>query len=265
MRDLLWYDPSTPPDEPAFDPDPVRRAQAAFRRDLPKRFWKEVTVEAVDAGGRRILLDGRPVKTPGKRELVMPRADLAEEAAAEWRAQGTYLDPASMPITRLANSVIDGVVDRRAEVAADAAKYAATDLVCYRAEGPKRLVERQTAAWDPVLDFVEDRYGARFLVGEGVIHVAQEAEALAGIATAIDGFDPWRLAGLHTVTTLTGSVLIALALAEGRLDGEAAWTVAHVDDLWSLETWGADEEAEARLAARRREYDAAVAFLCPAA
>jgi chaperone required for assembly of F1-ATPase len=260
MRDLLWYDPSTPPEEPIVEPDPVRRAQAAMRKDLPKRFWKDVAVEVV-ANGHRILLDGRPVRTPGKRELVMPRPELAEGIAAEWRAQATYLDPSTMPLTRLANSVVDGVVDRRAEVAADAAKYAATDLVCYRADAPERLVERQTAAWDPVLDWIEETLGARFLVGEGVIHVAQEAEALKAVAAAVEAFEPWSLAGLHTVTTLTGSVLIGLRLAAGRMSPDEAWTAAHVDELWSLELWGADEEAEARLAARRREFDAAVLFL----
>ena len=262
MRDLLWYDPSTPPDAPDFEPDPVRRAQAAMRKDLPKRFWTEVTVEARD-GGHRILLDGRPVRTPGKRELLMPRVDLAEAIAAEWRAQATHLDPSTMPLTRLANSVLDGVVDRRAEVADDAAKYAETDLVCYRAEAPERLVERQTATWDPLLDWIEETRGARLLVAEGIVHVAQDRDALDRLRAAIAVFDPWRLAGFHTVTTLTGSFVVALALAEGRLEPDAAWAVAHLDEAWNAELWGRDEEAEERLAFRRVEFDAAARLVRP--
>ena len=263
MRDLLWYDPSTPPDAPAFEPDPVRRAQAAMRRDLPRRFWKEVSAEPTGRGGFRILLDGRPVKTPGKRELVLPRADLAELVAAEWRAQTVHLDPGTMPVTRLANSVIDGVVDRFDEVADDAAKYAATDLVCYRAAAPERLAARQTEAWDPLLDWLEDRFGARLLVAEGIVHVAQEGEALARLRAALADFDAWRLAGFHTATTLTGSFVVALALAEGRLDAAAAWALAHLDETWNAELWGRDDEAEERLAHRRVEYDAAVRLVVP--
>ena len=258
MRDLLWYDPSTPPDAAVSDPDPVRRAQAAMRRDLPRRFWKEVAIEAVGERGFRVLLDGRPVKTPVKRELVLPRPGIAEGVAEEWRAQQTFLDPGTMPLTRLANSVIDGVAERFGEVADDAAKYAATDLLCYRAEGPERLVARQTAIWDPLLDWIEDVHGARLLVAEGIVHVAQEAEALARLRAVLDRLDAWRLAGLHTLTTLTGSFVVALAIAEGRLGADEGWAVAHLDEAWNAELWGRDEEAEKRLAFRRVEFDAAV-------
>jgi len=254
MRDLLWYDPAA--DATPVEPDPIRRAQSAMKRDLPKRFWKEVSL-GDDAGGRRILLDGRPVKTPGKRELTLPRADLAEVVAGEWRAQETHLDPATMPVTRIANSIIDFVADRAAEVAADAAKYAGTDLLCYRATGPERLVERQAAAWDPLLDWADEAHGAKLLVAEGVMHVAQDADAVAALARAVDRLDPWTLGGLHVLTTLTGSLIVALALVEGRLDRDAAWNVAHVDEHWSLEIWGHDDEAAARLARRRVEFDAA--------
>ncbi|WP_333824056.1 ATP12 family chaperone protein [Pinisolibacter sp.] len=261
MRDLLWYDPSTPVEQPDFDPDPISRTRAAMRKDLPKRFWKEVAIEPVAGGGSRVLLDGRPVKTPGKRELVLPRADLAEAIAAEWRAQDTHVDPGTMPLTRLANSVIDGVTQRFDEVADDAAKYAATDLVCYRADAPERLVERQTAGWDPLLDWVEDTYGARLLVAEGIVHVGQDGEALATLRGVLTTWDSWRLAGFHTATTLTGSFVVALALAEGRLDRDTAWALAHLDENWNAELWGRDPEAEMRLGFRRIEFDAAAAFM----
>lgn len=259
MRDLLWFDPSgeaAPADRVLSHPDPVKRARAAMKRDLPSRFWREVTVEAVD-GGFRILLDGRPVKTPGKRELHLPTADVAEGVADEWRAQETHLDPATMPMTRIANSVVDAVSERRDEVAADAVRYAGSDLLCYRAEGPERLVARQTEGWDPLLDWIDETHGARLLVAEGVVHVAQDADAIHALLAHLDGFDPWRLAGLHVLTTLTGSFVLALALLEGRLSRDAAWDLAHLDETWSAEMWGSDAEAEARLAHRRREFDAA--------
>lgn len=263
MRDLLWFDPSaeaSAPDRVLSHPDPVERARAAQKRNLPKRFWKEVAVEATDAGFR-ILLDGRSVKTPLKRELCLPSADVAEAVAAEWRAQETHLDPASMPVTRIAHSVIDAVVDRRDEVAADALKYAGSDLLCYRADAPDRLVARQSEGWDPLLDWIDETHGARLLVGEGVVHVAQDGDAIHALRARVDGLDPWALAGLHVVTTLTGSFVLALALLEGRLDRDAAWTLAHIDDAWSAELWGPDEEAEARLAARRLEFDAAARLM----
>lgn len=262
MRDLLWFDPSAEPaapDQVLSHPDPIERARAAQKRDLPKRFWKEVAVEPVD-GGFRILLDGRAVKTPGKRELRLASAEVAEGIAAEWRAQESHLDPATMPMTRIANSVLDAVVDRRDEVAADAVRYAGTDLLCYRAEGPERLVERQTAAWDPLLDWIDETHGARLLVAEGIVHVAQDEEALARLRTRVDGLDPWALAALHVLTTLTGSFVLALALVEARLSRDEAWALAHLDETWNAELWGRDAEAEARLVHRRGEFDAAARF-----
>lgn len=259
MRDLLWFDPSDEPSAPDHvlsHPDPVERARAAQKRDLPKRFWKEVSVEPVDAGFR-ILLDGRPIKTPGKRELVLATVDVAEGVAEEWRAQETHLDPTSMPLTRIANATIDAVGERRDEVADDAIRYAGTDLLCYRAEAPARLVARQSEGWDPLLDWLDETHGAHLLVAEGVVHVAQDGDALNALRTRLDALDVWSLAGLHVVTTLTGSFVLALALLEGRLDRETAWALAHVDETWSSELWGRVEEAEARLATRRRDFDAA--------
>jgi chaperone required for assembly of F1-ATPase len=236
--------------------DPIAKARALNRRDLPKRFYKSAESIEID-GEYAIHLDGRAVKTPGKKPLRFPRADLADVAAAEWAAQGTHIDPATMPMTRLGNSVVDGVVERRTEVAEDALKYAASDLLCYRATSPTELVDRQTAAWDPVLDWVEERFGARFLVSEGILHVNQEAEALQAIREYVVGLDPWRLAGLHQMTTIGGSILVALAVTEARLSVAEGWAVAVLDDLWALEKWGADEEAEMKLAARQRDFEIA--------
>ena len=263
MRDLLWFDPSgeaDAPDRVLSHPDPVERARAAQKRALPKRFWSEVSLGEAD-GGHRILLDGRPVKTPAKRDLLVPSRAVAEAVAAEWRAQETHLDPATMPLTRIANAVLDHVAAAAVDVADDAARYAGTDLVCYRADGPERLVARQAAAWDPLLDWIDETYGARLLVAEGVMHVAQDRDALDALRASLARLDPWALAGLHVLTTLTGSFVIALALLEGRLDRAAAWETAHVDDLWNAEVWGRDDGAEARLAHRRIEFDAAALLL----
>jgi chaperone required for assembly of F1-ATPase len=233
--------------------DPVGRARLLNRRELPKRFYRTADVAEAD-GAFAVLLDGRPVRTPAKAPLRLPRRDFAETAAAEWAAQGERIDPATMPMTRLANSVVDGVAHRRDEVAADALRYAESDLLCYRAEAPERLVERQAAAWDPLLDWAEERFGARFLVADGIRFVKQDGESFTALRNFVLGLDPWPLAGLHQMTTIGGSLVVALAVADGRLDTETAFAVVTVDDAWSLETWGSDEEAEAKLAERRRDF-----------
>ncbi|MDR3494869.1 MAG: ATP12 family protein [Ancalomicrobiaceae bacterium] len=259
MRDFLEF---LPPDDELerISADPVAKARALNRRELPKRFYQDAAVKPA-AAGFAVELDGRPVKTPAKRALALPRQDLAEAIAAEWRAQGDHIDPATMPFTRLANSVIDGVAERRGEVVADLTAYAGSDLLCYRADSPVRLVERQMAVWDPILDWADERLGARFTVIEGVMHVAQEDDAIEAVRQAVAGLDPFVLAGLHSITTLTGSVLIAVALWDGYLDIDAAWLAGSLDDHWSLEVWGHDADAAERLEHRRSEFLAAAAFL----
>lgn len=252
MRELFDIDRAMAELERA-EADPVGRARKLNRRELPKRFYTAVTLAPAD-GGHTVLLDGRPVRTPAKRGFVLPTLDLAEVAAAEWAGQGEFIDPATMPMTRLANSVIDGVADRRAEVAADAANYVTTDLLCYRADNPDRLVARQTAEWDPLLDWVEERFGARFIVTEGIRPVAQDPEALRPLADHVAALAPWPLAGLHQMTTIGGSLITALAVLDGRIDPAAAFDVVTLDERWSLEVWGVDEEAEAKLAHRRGDF-----------
>lgn len=252
MRELFDIDRAMAELERA-EADPINRARKLNRRELPKRFYTAAAAVVGDSGPT-VHLDGRPMRTPAKRAFILPSIALTEIAAAEWAGQGDFIDPATMPLTRLANSVLDGVVDRQAEVAEDALKYAATDLLCYRADAPERLVERQTAAWDPVLDWIEERFGARFLVTEGIRHVTQDADAIRPLAAHVATLDPWVLAGLHQMTTIGGSLLAALAVLDGRLDAEAAFDLVTLDDRWSLETWGADDEAEAKLAHRRVDF-----------
>ena len=242
-------------------PDPVRAARGHAKPALPRRFYREAAFAPAD-GGYRLTLDGRPANTPARNPLVLPTRALAEAVAAEWAAQEQSIDPARMPLTRLANTAIDGVAPRRAAVAADLAAYAGTDLLAYRAGEPDRLVAAQAAAWDPILDWARTEFGARLILSEGVMHVEQAPEAVRALAEAVGAVDdPFRLTALHTLTTLTGSLLLALAVLRGRLTAAAAWDAAHVDETYQAEVWGGDSEAEARLAARRTEFEAAASLI----
>jgi len=239
--------------------DPTEAARRGMRPHLRRRFYVRAEV-AEGEGGFAVLLDGRPVKTPARRALAAPTRALAEALAAEWEAQRDVVDPAKMPLTRLANSIIDGVADAPAAVAAEAEKYLASDLVCYRAEGPDGLVARQAGAWDPVIAWAREALGARFVVAAGMVFVVQPDAALAAARAALPR-DPWRLGAFHAVTTLTGSALIALAVLNGRLGVEEAWRAAHVDEDWNMDFWGRDELALERRAARYAEMQAACLVL----
>jgi chaperone required for assembly of F1-ATPase len=191
----------------------------------------------------------------------VPTRALAEALAVEWEAQGERIDPATMPLTRLVNSVLDGVTGREAEVRGDVAKYAASDLLCYRAEGPAELVRRQAEAWDPVLAWAREALGARLVLGEGVVPVAQPSAATAAVEGALAELDAFSLAAHYVMTTLTGSALLALAHARGRLTAEEAWAAAHVDEDWQISQWGEDAEAKARRDRRWAEMQAASRLL----
>jgi chaperone required for assembly of F1-ATPase len=227
---------------------------------LPKRFYKRAEAVAVE-GGFSIALDGRHARTPARHPLTLPTEALGAAVAAEWEAQGETIDPTTMPLTRLANVAIDGVAREREAVAAEILKYAGSDLVCYRAENPERLVAKQRAHWDPVLAFARDRLGARFTLAEGVMFVGQPAEALEAVAHAIPREDVFVLTALSVLTTLTGSALIALGLHRGALDLEAAWAASNVDEDWNVELWGYDSEAAARKFNREIEMRAAARMM----
>ena len=240
------------------------RRKDGLDRPLPKRFYREVTVGAAGptAPGQtgpafRVLLDGRMVRTPRKAALELPAKALAEAIAAEWRAQGERIDPLSMPLTTLANTVIDGVIGREAEVAADIVDYAGSDLVCYRAEAPPELVERQAAAWNPILAWATEDLGARLVTSSGIVPVEQPQSALDRIASELSEVGAFRLAALHVMTTLMGSAVLALAHAQGAITAERAWALAHVDEDFQIAKWGEDAEAKARRAHRWREMQAA--------
>ena len=242
------------------DEDPIRKMQRLSRPALPKRFYTIVSYQAGE-GGYAIHLDGKPVRTPKRRPLVLPDEDMARTVAAEWEAQREIIDPPTMPVTRLANVTIDGVADRADEVRAEIVSYAGTDLICYRADEPEGLVKRQEAAWRPLVDWALSALGARLNLAVGVMHVRQDEAALVAVGRAVETFGPFRLAALHGVTTITGSAIIGLALAHGHLDREAGWRAAFVDEDWQASLWGEDSEAAANRARRRREFEAAAYVL----
>jgi chaperone required for assembly of F1-ATPase len=229
-------------------------------RNLPKRFYKNVAAKD-EGGGVSLLLDGKPVRTPGKASLTLPTRALAEAVAEEWRAQGERIDPLTMPFTRLANSAIDGVVGREQAVIDDIMAYAGSDLLCYRAQGPEGLVKAQASHWDPVLAWAKAALGGPLILAEGVVHVVQPAASLARLKQAFAGRDAFSLAALHVMTALTGSALLALAVAEGRLTPEQAWDAAHVDEDWQISQWGEDVEAAERRKNRWRDFAAAAKTL----
>lgn len=241
----------------AFDPqETVRRTTRGPQR---KRFYKNVAATET-AGGFGVTLDDKPIRTPSRHLLTLPTRELADIVVAEWDAQQENLNPTTMPMTRLANSVIEGVTNRAAAVADDIAKYLGTDLLFYRAEHPDALVALQAQHWDPVLRWAADQLGARFILAQGIIHLRQPEPAIAAVRATFPA-DPWSLAALHVATTLTGSALLALALWHRVIDEPRAWAAAHVDEDWNISQWGADDEVMARRAARRRDFDTAATVM----
>lgn len=232
----------------------------AKKPSLRKRFYQEVTV-APDASGFSVRLDGKPMRTPAKAPLVLPNAALAEAVAAEWRAQGERIEPWTMPLTKLANSTIDGVKGREAEIIGDLLGYAGSDLVCYRAEGPEGLAAAQASQWDKVVAFAEEGLKAPLRLAHGLVHVQQPRTSLEAIRGRLEGFDAWGLAALHALTGLTGSALLALAVALGQLAPEEAWSAAHVDEDWQIGQWGEDAEAAERRRRHFRDFAAAARML----
>jgi len=239
--------------------EPTDAARRNMRPALRRRFYEQATV-AETQDGYSVLLDGRMIRSPARRPLAAPVRPLAEAIAAEWQNQGEMVDPGTMPLTRLANSVIDGVAFAPDPVRAEIAKYLGSDLVFYRAGFPEPLVQRQAVHWDPMVAWARDGLGARFVLSTAIVHVRQPDHALTAAAAAIPK-DPWRLGAVHSITTLTGSALIALAVAHGRLSVDAAWAAAHVDEDWNMEQWGRDELALERRSFRRAEMDAAATVL----
>ncbi|MFQ3596172.1 MAG: ATP12 family protein [Sphingomonadaceae bacterium] len=225
-----------------------------------KRFWR--TAAASPQGpDYAILLDGRPVRTPKGRPLLLPTRALAQAVAAEWQEVGAQVDPRAMPATGIANAAIDLVAPDVSRFAADLASYAASDLTCYRADHPPALVARQVAAWEPVLKALEERHGLLFRRTVGVVPVAQPPATLARVVALLEAMSPFSLAALQPIVSLSGSLVLALALRDGVLTAEDCFAAGALDADWQAEQWGVDAEAAAQRAARRHLFLEAARFL----
>ena len=227
-----------------------------------KRFYKETAVDLGD-GGHRILLDGKPMRTPAKAVLVVPTRALAEAIAAEW---GQVPDKADinvshLPLTRLAATGLDRVTSQRARVIEDTAKYAGSDMLCFRAREPETLVKRQQETWQPLLDWAAERYGARLVIVEGLAFVEQPADAVARLAEVVAAHSDLGLSALYNLTHISGSLIVALAVAEGHLSAADAFAAAQLDELYQIERWGEDPIATKRHEGIRHDIDAGARFL----
>lgn len=234
-----------------------RLSRDRIHRPLPKRFYKSVAV--TDQLG--IALDGRNVKTPLKAALVLPTRALAEAVAAEWDAQVDVINPHAMPLTKLANTAIDRAIPEKPKIAAEILEFAGSDMVCYRVESPPGLVQRQTAHWDPIIAWAKADLSVDFTTVNTITHKRQSPGALQALEDHIKSFDPFSFVAVHNLSTLTGSALLAVMTAAGKIAADAAWLATNVDEDWQIETWGEDAEAGARRAGRLKEFSACVTFV----
>ena len=225
-----------------------------------KRFYKEAASAAVD-GGFEVRLDGRSLRSPAKAPLILPTGALADAIAAEWQEQGEQVIPDSMVLMQLAATAVDVVAVKRAEIVAGVAKYAETDLLCYRAEHPEALVERQNRHWQPLLDWATHRFDASLHIAAGLMPRPQPADALHALERAVDSYGHWHLSALQSATASCGSLIVALALAEGRVSADEAFDISQIDETFQIEKWGEDAESTRRRAGLRRDIGAAGRFL----
>ena len=228
-----------------------------------KRFYKDVSIVPAE-GGFCVLLDGKPVKTPGRNFLVLPTENLAAAVAEEWQAQSEKIIATTMPLLRLSNTVIDGVAVNRAGVIDAILRFGENDLLCYRAHQPPELVARQRDGWDPLLDWVCQRHGAHMRVAEGLTHVDQSPDALLALRQALEEFGPFTLGALHVIASITGSAVLALAVADGTIPGAHAFELSRIDEIYQAEKWGEDAGAAKRTAALAHELDKAVELMTAA-
>lgn len=224
-----------------------------------KRFWAEVSVSEAE-GGYGVMLDARRVMTPGKIPLTLPSRAMAHAIAAEWAAQTGEIKPLTMPVTRAANSAIERVRPQRAEVAAMLAAYAETDLICHRAETPEALARQQAEAWDPFLEWSQEALGARLIATQGILPVEQPHASLAALSSHVGALDEFQLTALHDLVTISGSLILGLATAMGRIDPDRAWPVSRIDEDWQIAQWGHDEEAAEMANHKRTAFLQAHAF-----
>ena len=243
--------------EESDDERMTRLSKDRYERPLPRRFYKTVSI----ADDNTILLDGRVVKTPMKAVLRLPTRGLAEAVVKEWEAQDKFINPGTMPVTRYANTALDRAASERNSVLDEIARYAGSDLVCYRADRPPALVQLQKLHWNPILTFAHKTLGAEISATIGVVHMEQPPMAVAKLRDAAATLDNYRITALFNLTTLTGSALLSLMLIHRAISPEVAWAAAHVDEDYQIAEWGWDDEARARRAGRRQDFDGLVTFI----
>ncbi|WP_412057872.1 ATP12 family chaperone protein [Bartonella sp. DGB2] len=244
---------SPPQDKASIDEMPVQKVQK-----LAKRFYKEVWVIEKETGFLP-LLDGHIIKTPARKALTLPNEALAQTVAQEFVMQGEYINPVTMPITRLVNTVIDRLDSDPQPIFEDILDILSTDMLFYRAQAPQELLARQRTSWDPILDWAKSRYGAVFFTGKGIMHIEQPPNAIQAMRVLLESVkSPYALAALHMMTTLMGSALLTLATYDGAIAGDEAWALAHLDEDWTIEHWGADEEALRVRIHNKKEFYAAL-------
>lgn len=254
MRDILY------PDDPEQPKDAYVSIRKSMEKALPKRFYTHAGVEHRDDTWQ-IVLDGRPARTPARHPLALANEAAAAIVVAEWEAAKEVIDPGKMPATRIANVGIDRVQAVRDAVIEDVVKYARSDLTCYRAAEPVGLVERENSHWNPVLEHCRNKHRAAFILSEGIGYATQSESAVDAVRSAVAEIaDPVALAAFHTLTTLAGSVLIALAFKDGALDAEAAFIAGSVEEDWNAQLWGEDAEAVERRQRRRADFLTAAAL-----
>lgn len=254
MRDILE-------DAAQHMQDGYGRAQHMQAPQLPKRFYKDVAVADRENGFFALLLDGKPVRTPGRKTVEVPSRLLAERMAVEWGAQETHIDPLTMPVTRIANTAVEAANAAEDKLRAEIVKYGSSDLLYYRAEEPEELVSRQAEHWDRALESFETRYDVRFNLAKGIVHQDQPPETLTRLEGITGQYDGFALTALVSVTSLTGSAILALGLSDSLFTRDFAWEAAHVDEDFNISRWGEDAEAAARRARRREDFDAALDML----
>lgn len=218
-----------------------------------KRFWSDAEVVSAE-GGFAVALDGRTIKTPAKRPLILPSRAMADAVAAEWQAQEGKIDPNTLPVTKTANAAIDKVMISHSEVADMLAAYGDSDLLCYRADHPDELVQRQQTQWDPLLAWAADALGAELQPRTGVMHVLQDAQALASLARHTHALGAFELAAFHDLVSLSGSLVIGFAAARDHIPAEQLWDISRLDELWQIEQWGVDDEAEAMASQKKDSF-----------
>ena len=240
--------------------DPMKRAQELSKRELPRKFYKDVSVKKSDSG-YAILLDGKGVKTPARHQLIVCSDQIANVLVEEWKSQSEFIDPATMPVTRMINSTLDGVEKARSAMCKEIGRFVGTDMLFYRASDPKRLVERQKKIWGPVVSWIEGLFEIHVVLIEGIVHQEQDLLFLEKVEQYANSLSDFRLAGLHVLVTLMGSSVLGLAIAEQFLSADSAWEIAHLDEDWNSELWGSDEDATERRNKRTLEMRAAALLL----